>query len=240
MKKFSKLTAIGLASLMLVGMTTGLSEASESKTPSIQELYDEEHLAYASYKKAAEQFDQKQPFVNIMNSEQRHKQALENLAKKDGQSLSEKEVTVEDFKDYKDAIDKAIHIEEEDIATIERMLEDESLTVQTKRVLERLLKGSQNHLKALKKIAENNYESPLAAGDGSGMQNKNGRKDKNASQGLNPNRGQGKENKQDRPNEDCPNFEGRKMGQPGHQRPARGAMRQDNNSENCRLNTGNK
>lgn len=169
MKKFGKLMALGLASVMLVSLATGSSEASGVDATSLQALYDEENLAYENYKKAAEQFDNARPFSNIMRAEDRHKELLEYLADKLDQKLVDNDIKVADFADYKDAIDKAIVIEKEDIETIEKMLEDKSMTEESKSILEKLLRGSQNHLKALERVVENNYEVPTAARDGKGQ-----------------------------------------------------------------------
>lgn len=171
MKKFSKLIAIGLASFIIVGVS--FSQASEAKTSTLQDLYNEENLAYANYKKASEQFNQARPFINIMKSEERHMKLLEFLSEKENQTLTKEKIVVEDFKDYKDAIDKAIALEKGDIDSLETMLKNKDLTDEAKSILEKLLKASQNHLDKLNIIAENDYEPPISKRDGKGQQNFN-------------------------------------------------------------------
>lgn len=166
-----KLLTLGLALLLAVALIVPTTFASSGQTPTLQELYDEERTAMLSYQKAIEQFEGKRPFSNIKRSEERHMGFVKDLAQEKGIVLTETEIVVEDYKDFNTAIDIAIEIEKEDISVLEEMLKEEGLDDQTKAVYERLLKGSQNHLRAFERVKDNNYQVP--ANEGKSNQRKN-------------------------------------------------------------------
>lgn len=158
MKKFSKYFTGALAFVLAVSFMTTNSMATAEGTPSLQDLYVEERTAQATYEKAAEQFDNARPFSKIMKAEERHASHVEDLAEEKGVALTETEITVADFKDYKEAIDKGIAIEKEDIEVLEKMLADPNLDEESRDVYELLLRGSERHLQAFQRVADNGYE----------------------------------------------------------------------------------
>lgn len=153
-----KILGVGAALVLAGALTMSTSMAGQEPTNDLQKLYMEEKTAFTTYEKAASQFDGERPFSKIVNSEKRHMELVKDLAELKNTELSDDLIEVSDFSSYKEAIDKAIAIEKEDIKVLKEMLNDKNLSQEEKDIYQRLLDGSERHLKAFERVKENDYK----------------------------------------------------------------------------------
>ncbi|MDO5022230.1 MAG: hypothetical protein Q4E07_02680 [Eubacteriales bacterium] len=196
----TKITALLLA-LTIIG--TGFVFTANAEAIELQALYDEEAAAFNFYQSVIAQFGNIRPYANILNAEKNHIEAVKTLAQNEKFELNlNTENKALSFNSLEDARQAAIALEQEDIALIKSLLEDESLDDYSKNILSNLLRASENHLRALEQNASSLQGQNPNANKGrnqrqminNGRQGRNGnaqRPSKGFSQGRNNNNGLG-------------------------------------------------
>lgn len=167
--------------------TASAAVPSASLKVDLARMRDEERLARDVYAALAKQYDRALPFANIVNSEQRHFDAIGTLLSRYGvddpasgraagsyadaelQTLYD-DLMAQGTKSLADAYDVGIAIEKEDIADLERIIAHTTET-DAKRVFENLLAGSRQHLSAFESAKAG---TPHVAGQGLGQGRMNG------------------------------------------------------------------
>jgi rubrerythrin len=132
----------------------------------LSEALEDEFKARATYRAVIERFGEVRPFVNLIESEQRHIQALERLCEKYGVTPPRDRVKVEVPETLLEACRSGVDAEIENGAMYERLLAATRGHADVQRVLRRLQAASQErHLAALQRCVD---REGLGRGPGAG------------------------------------------------------------------------
>ncbi len=181
MKKITKIFITGLLTLiMIAGMSMPAMAATETE---LTDMVSEEMTANYLYTELAAKFPEVKVFANLAKSEMRHIAALKKAAARLGLSVeAAKPADILIPKTVEDALAFAMAYELEDIEMLKVLIEKEE-DAMLKRVLNNLLKGSERHYNALKRVADNGVENCVCNEDGCTYQNKVNNRSKNGGQG---------------------------------------------------------
>ena len=150
-------------------MTEGLSSA-------LIEAIDDEYKARATYRHVISKFGELSPFINIVEAESRHIEALLPLFKKYGISIPEDnwESHIESPASVLEACQAGVRAEIENAEMYARLLESVKQYPDVQFVLEQLQRASrENHLPAFQRCVERGGDAK--AGMGKRRQHRRGR-----------------------------------------------------------------
>lgn len=161
-------------------------------------MVQEERLAEDVYTHIADKYDVSRPFTNIARAERQHQDAVSVLLNRYGladpsagmppgayaaddlQALYDRLITQADIS-LEEAYRVGVAIETTDIADLKEALAEDGLPADAKVVYERLIAGSENHLKAFARAAGGGV---VGNQDGTGLQNGRGNVDRGRGQGV--------------------------------------------------------
>ncbi|MDO5690848.1 MAG: hypothetical protein Q4G61_11415 [Tissierellia bacterium] len=214
MKKGIKRMALGLALVMILGTT---AFASEDLGALLREELSEEMKAKAMYEELSAQHPEIRSYQRLIRAEENHVNAVKQVL--DSKGISYDDVVAGEYELPEDKLEQAQYAKEFEIDDVAELTErrDNTEDEQTKELLERLRRGSENHVKAMTRLEENLIagKDPQQGGGqvGGRMNNQNsdmgGRMNGNGN-GLRDGRGMGQGNMEnglrDPSRNDCPNL----------------------------------
>jgi len=146
---------------VFAGTNFGAKGASNESTLNLRNMLNyaiqDEYLAQAEYRYIIEKFGNKRPFSNIIKAEKRHIEMLIPIFNTHNISVPQDTAGnhLIETKSVKDSVKAGVQAEIENIDMYQLFLKQE-LPDDVRDVFERLMKASQNHLRAFKK-ALNRY-----------------------------------------------------------------------------------
>ena len=156
-KAIVKVTSVLAMLTLVVGIALPTMAATTTTTTTVETMLlnalHEERLAAATYQAIVDKFGEVKPFTNILEAEEQHISAVENLLKVNGIEIPTNDVTATAPQTLEESYALAISVEKEDIALYEEMYPNLSDSM-IKAVFTRLSNASKQHLQAFEAYAE--------------------------------------------------------------------------------------